>query len=218
MLPGGGPNLFPVNCDDVSHWKCSGLILPAEKFAEINWVKKASPSCCPFLKSSLNSANCRERLFKGATSGVEDRSIYLRVKTTQRLHWTPNTPGTRSLGWKCWNARSPVFIPAKRGTHQINYTVWVYSPPSSASAVRKCVLLGTPPFGCWFNLKCILGEREKEGEETESRVFCSKLPHRSCRLADTVGPEAVRLWDVLYFCQELSASEKLRRKRDVVSE
>lgn len=49
-------------------------------------------------------------------------------------------------------------------------------------------------------------------------MFCSKLPHRSCHLADTVGPEAVRLWDVLYFCHELSASEKLRRKRDVVSE
>lgn len=55
----------------------------------------------------------------------------------------------------------------------------------------------------------IRGEREKEGEEMGSRMFCSKLPHRSCHLADTVGPEAVSLWDVLYFCHELSASESI---------
>lgn len=86
-------------------WWQARLILPAEKFAEISWVKKASPYWCPLLKSSLNSANCRERLFKEATLGAEDKSIYLRVKTPQCLPWTRSTPGTRSLGWRCWESR-----------------------------------------------------------------------------------------------------------------
>lgn len=151
-------------------WWQAWLVLPAEKFAEIRWVKKAFPYCCPLLKSSWNSENCWEHLFKEATLGAEDKSIYLHVSTTQCLHWTPNTPGRRSLGWRCWNARSPgwggVFIPPKHGTHQINYTVPLYSPITSQCCEPGenmfWALEESPLFGCWLNLKCILGERKRK--------------------------------------------------------
>lgn len=108
MLPGGDPDLFPENCDDVSHWKSSGLIasLAYSPSREVCWNKVSSKGF-PLLKSSLNSENCQEYLFKEPTLGAEDKSIYLHVKTTQCLCWSPNTRVARSLGWRCWNARSP---------------------------------------------------------------------------------------------------------------
>lgn len=120
-------------------WWQAWLILPAEKSAEKRWVKKASPYCCPLLKSSLNSENCQECLFKEATLGAEDKSIYLHVRTTQCLCWTPNMPVTRSLGWRCWGATSPggaVYPTETWHTSNQLHGASVF-PPSPASVVSS---------------------------------------------------------------------------------
>lgn len=64
----------------------------------------------------------------------------------------------------------------------------------------------------------IRGEREKKRERRQNLVCSAANCHIDLVTWQTQLDLRLSLWDVLYFCRELSASERLRRKRDMVSE
>lgn len=152
VLSGGGPNLFPVNCNDVSHWKSSSLmaILTCSPSREVCWnkvKKRLPPVAVPCWRAAASVKTVENAYSKKQCWELKIRAI---ISMSKLLSVFSGLPTHQEQGAWAGAAGMPgfqgvVFVPGKYGTHQINYTVRVYSPHQQPGlwAWRKYVLLGT---------------------------------------------------------------------------
>lgn len=171
-----------------------------------------SPYSHPQLKSSLNSENCRECLWREATSGAEDKSIYLHVKTTQCLmgsqptHFNKElrleTLGCEECGGEHLSHRNVACI--KSITRCKHISPLVTRQCRELEENRFSRALEEPPFGCWFNVKRILKERGRRGiSYVLLQIATSILSFRWARLD-------LRLWGCGMCCLAVRSCQPQR--------